>query len=134
MDSYFSDTDRAHSWVHVRSERARWHRLERVSQRLILLIRQSADGYVRPGFLRLLELAFHRGFGPSDVAAAALGMASQFVVAMFGVSTERELFLGRAPEEAADKIGLLRELHSLHERGVLSESEFNMKKWEILAS
>lgn len=42
--------------------------------------------------MRLFELAFHRGLGPSDVATAAFGMASQFVVAMFGVSTEREVF------------------------------------------
>lgn len=29
--------------------------------------------------------------------------------------------------------GMLTELHHLYEQGILSESEFNAKKWEVLS-
>ena len=72
--------------------------------------------------------------GVADEISKLGELAGRGVITHEEFERGKELFLGRAPEEAADKIGLLRELHSLHERGVLSESEFNMKKWEILAS
>jgi len=36
-------------------------------------------------------------------------------------------------EVRESSVGLLRQLHSLHKSGVLSESEFNMKKWDVLS-
>jgi hypothetical protein len=45
----------------------------------------------------------------------------------------KALYLGKAPteqERAADELG---HLFALKQAGVLSESEFNMKKWEVLA-
>ena len=45
----------------------------------------------------------------------------------------KEGFLGATVEVRESSVGLLRQLHSLHKSGVLSESEFNMKKWDILS-
>ena len=56
-----------------------------------------------------------------------------------GILTQEEFdrakdgFLGATVEVRESSAGLLRQLHSLHKRGVLSESEFNMKKWDILS-
>jgi hypothetical protein len=45
----------------------------------------------------------------------------------------KSLFLGKEPDERDKAVGRLRKLHELHREGVLSESEFNSKKWDILA-
>jgi predicted Zn-dependent peptidase len=56
-----------------------------------------------------------------------------------GIITEEEFeraksgFIGSSVEIAENSIGILRQLHSLLQSGVLSESEFNMKKWDILS-
>jgi len=56
-----------------------------------------------------------------------------------GILTQEEFdrakdgFLGATVEVRESSVGLLRQLHSLHKSGVLSESEFNMKKWDILS-
>jgi hypothetical protein len=56
-----------------------------------------------------------------------------------GIITEEEFeraksgFIGSSVEVAENSIGILRQLHSLLQSGVLSESEFNMKKWDILS-
>lgn len=42
-------------------------------------------------------------------------------------------FLGAPPDKAASAVELLNNLNALKTQGVLSESEFNMKKWEILS-
>ena len=66
---------------------------------------------------------------------AKLGeLAQQGVITQEEFSRGKELFLGRAPDEAADQVALLRQLHGLWKSGVLSESEFNMKKWDLLSS
>lgn len=44
----------------------------------------------------------------------------------------KALFLGKPEPQQKDAMELLRNLHGLYRGGVLSESEFNMKKWEIL--
>ena len=46
----------------------------------------------------------------------------------------KQLYLGKAPDLQAAALDQLRRLHSLHKDGVLSESEFNSKKWDILAA
>lgn len=43
------------------------------------------------------------------------------------------LYLGKPPSARDEAIVQLRSLHSLFRDGVLSESEFNMKKWDVLA-
>ncbi len=56
-----------------------------------------------------------------------------------GILTQEEFdrakdgFLGAAVEVRESSVGLLRQLHSLHKSGVLTESEFNLKKWDILS-
>jgi hypothetical protein len=45
----------------------------------------------------------------------------------------KTMFLGAPPDKAASAVDLLQNLNSLKVKGVLSESEFNMKKWEILS-
>ena len=45
----------------------------------------------------------------------------------------KEGFLGATVEVRESSVGLLRQLHSLYKSGVLSESEFNLKKWNILS-
>jgi hypothetical protein len=45
----------------------------------------------------------------------------------------KDLFLGK-PEDERDRAARgLRQLHELQKSGVLSTSEFNMKKWDVLA-
>jgi hypothetical protein len=43
------------------------------------------------------------------------------------------LFLGKPSSARDEAIAQLRSLHALHRDGVLSESEFNSKKWDVLA-
>jgi hypothetical protein len=45
----------------------------------------------------------------------------------------KALFLGAAPDKGAAAIELLQNLHGLKQKGVLSESEFNSKKWDVLS-
>lgn len=45
----------------------------------------------------------------------------------------KDLFLGKAPDVQERAVEHLRELHDLWRSGVLSESEFNAKKWEVLS-
>lgn len=45
----------------------------------------------------------------------------------------KDLFLGKGPDQRRVAIEHLRQLHGLFKAGVLSESEFNSKKWDILA-
>lgn len=45
----------------------------------------------------------------------------------------KELYLGKPADARALALAHLRQIHGLYKEGVLSESEFNSKKWEILA-
>jgi len=45
----------------------------------------------------------------------------------------KTLFLGAPPDKAGTAVELLQNLDMLRKQGVLSQSEFNMKKWEILS-
>lgn len=45
----------------------------------------------------------------------------------------KDLFLGKRPDAREQAIVQLRQLHDLYRTGVLSESEFNMKKWDVLS-
>jgi hypothetical protein len=56
-----------------------------------------------------------------------------------GVLTDEEFeraksgFVGATVEVAESSASLLRQLHALYQGGVLSQAEFNMKKWDILS-
>ena len=45
----------------------------------------------------------------------------------------KEMFLGRPPDAVEQSIALLRNLKDLKKQGILSESEFNSKKWDVLS-
>jgi len=45
----------------------------------------------------------------------------------------KDLFLGKPPNDQQDAVRLLGNLFALKQKGVLSKSEFNTKKWEILS-
>jgi hypothetical protein len=45
----------------------------------------------------------------------------------------KDLYLGKRPSEREAAIQQLKQLHSLQTSGVLSESEFRMKKWDVLS-
>ena len=45
----------------------------------------------------------------------------------------KTLFLGAPPDKASAAVKLLSHLDDLRKQGVLSESEFRMKKWDILS-
>lgn len=45
----------------------------------------------------------------------------------------KDLFLGKGPDKKEEAVRMLRSIHELHRSGVLSEGEFNMKKWDILS-
>ena len=75
-----------------------------------------------------------------DNTAAAVDALDQLVPLLNdGILTQEEFdrakdgFLGATVEVRESSVGLLRQLHSLHKSGVLSESEFNLKKWDILS-
>ncbi len=56
-----------------------------------------------------------------------------------GVLTDDEfqrskaLFVGATPDQQSEALDLLRQLYALQRSGVLSEMEFNMKKWDVLS-
>ena len=45
----------------------------------------------------------------------------------------KQLLLGKPPDQQQEAARLLRSLYELHRQGVLSQSEFNLKKWDILS-
>ncbi|MGH9197761.1 MAG: SHOCT domain-containing protein, partial [Acidimicrobiia bacterium] len=45
----------------------------------------------------------------------------------------KSLYLGKPPDKQQETFELLRNLHQLHKAGALSESEFNLKKWDVLS-
>ena len=44
---------------------------------------------------------------------------------------DRVFGFAKAPDEREQAITNLRQLHGLRQSGVLSESEFNMEKWDV---
>lgn len=79
----------------------------------------------------------------NPVALSGQGVAQEIEklkqLFLAGVITAEEfergktLFLGAPPDKAGTAIELLQNLDMLRKQGVLSQSEFNMKKWEILS-
>jgi hypothetical protein len=60
-------------------------------------------------------------------------LAADGVISPEEFTRAKELFLGKAPDARAEAIGLLQNLHGLYRSKVISESEFNTKKWEVLS-
>ena len=55
------------------------------------------------------------------------------VITMEEFERGKTLFLGAPVDKAASAVELLQNMDALRKKGVLSQSEFNMKKWEILS-
>lgn len=90
----------------------------------------------------LIADAINRGVATVGSRGAA-GIASE-VERLAALATEgvispdeyergKELYLGKSPDQRDEALDLLRKLHGLFKSGVLSESEFNMKKWDVLS-
>lgn len=60
-------------------------------------------------------------------------LAKEGIMSQDELERAKELFLGRPPNQVDQSIQLLRNIKELQKQGVLSESEFNMKKWDILS-
>jgi len=73
---------------------------------------------------------------PVDKAAQVEKLGQLFLK---GIITSEEfergkaLFLGSAPDVAKKTMDTLDDLYRLQQKGVLSEGEYNMKKWDLLA-
>ena len=61
-------------------------------------------------------------------------LRSQGVISDADWERAKDLFLGKRADAQEQAVVQLRQLHDLYRSGVLSESEFNMKKWDILAA
>lgn len=60
-------------------------------------------------------------------------LRSQGAISESDWESAKDLFLGKRPDAQQQAAEQLRQLYDLHRTGVLSESEFNMKKWDILS-
>ncbi len=78
--------------------------------------------------------AVAQGSGIADEIAKLAALASSGVITAAEFERGKQVFLGTAPDEAAAMVAHLRQLHDLYRAKVLSESEFNMKKWGLLSS
>lgn len=75
--------------------------------------------------------------GPSPSVADELSKLSELrdrgAISAEDWSRSKDLFLGKQPDAQQRTVQQLRQLHDLQKSGVLSESEFNMKKWDVLS-
>ena len=94
-------------------------------------------------------LAYHRDAAKKHFAAgghtrpaevnAGDGLTSLAALLQQGLLTDEEwdrakaLYLGKGPDARAQAVSMLGQMYSLYQQGALSESEYNMKKWEILS-
>jgi hypothetical protein len=112
----------------------RWHdgRVDHLSATLI----EIADN-----FYRALRDAHDRcsmssggatGFLDEELADLA-ELRSQGLLTATDWRRAKDFFLGKAPDRREECIQNLRQLHGLYSAGVLSESEFNQKKWDVLS-
>jgi len=95
---------------------------------------EAADALIR---------ALEADFARRTAAIQAKGLGSELsqlgVLAREGIITPeefergKELFLGHPPDRQQQALQLLGQLHELYASGVLSESEFNLKKWDVLS-
>jgi hypothetical protein len=100
-----------------------------------LEVRNISKGEVQ-AFVRMVQDRMGRSVVPVGVADELAKLAS---LKESGMLSEAEweratnLYLGKPSTAREEAIAQLRSLHSLHKQGVLSESEFNSKKWDVLA-
>ncbi|MCX5971840.1 MAG: hypothetical protein NTV14_10145 [Coprothermobacterota bacterium] len=79
------------------------------------------------------------GEGPSPTPLLADELTKLSALKGLNILTEEEfqkakaLFLGKPSDKREEALMILKNLHGLYKAGVLSESEFNLKKWDILS-
>jgi hypothetical protein len=69
----------------------------------------------------------------ADEIAKLAQLANEGILTQDELSRAKTLFIGMPPNKIDESIHLLRQLKDLHRQGVLSESEFNMKKWDVMS-
>jgi hypothetical protein len=79
------------------------------------------------------KTASEMGTGMADELGRLAELVASGVLTQDEFERGKAMFLGSPPDEKEQSILLLRQLHGLYESGVLSESEFNMKKWDVLS-
>jgi hypothetical protein len=95
-----------------------------------------------PGFVSIVRERMGKDASPAGVAGVA-GVADELsklaalrdggLLSLSEWERATALHLGKPPTARDAAIAQLRSLHALYRDGVLSESEFNMKKWDVLA-
>lgn len=69
----------------------------------------------------------------ADELAKLADLRTQGVIDAGDWERAKDLYLGKTEDARQRAARELRQVHELHQSGVLSASEFNMKKWDILA-
>ena len=72
-------------------------------------------------------------FGVADEVSKLAVLKEEGVLTDDEFQRSKALFVGATPDQRSEALDLLRQLHSLRRAGVLSEMEFNMKKWDVLS-
>lgn len=75
----------------------------------------------------------HEASGVADEIAKLSQLANEGILTEDELARAKDLMLGRPSSDIDQSIVLLKNLHELQRQGVLSESEFNMKKWDVLS-
>jgi hypothetical protein len=70
---------------------------------------------------------------PADELGRLSQLRAEGAISDLDWERAKDLYLGKRPDARQAMIEQLRGLHDLHRRGALSESEFNMKKWDVLS-
>lgn len=69
----------------------------------------------------------------ADEIAKLSHLADEGILSQDELARAKELFLGQPQSKIDQSMQLLRNLKELNKQGILSESEFNMKKWDVLS-
>lgn len=69
----------------------------------------------------------------ADALAVLTPLLQEGIISQEEFDRAKAGFLGTTTEAQENSASQIRQLHSLHKDGVLTEGEFNMKKWDILS-
>lgn len=70
---------------------------------------------------------------PADELQKLAVLRSEGIITDDEWTRSKELYLGKEPDKREEAVRILHDLHRLLRAGVLSEAEFNMKKWDVLS-
>lgn len=102
-------------------------------------VRSIKDAEQLAGFMDGVHSTWHRDLkasGPTSVAEELAKLAElrdQGVIDAADWNRAKDLYLGKTEDERDRAARELKQIHDLQRSGVLSEMEFNMKKWDILS-